>query len=69
MDNLLIWLVVFRHPSEKYELASWDDAIPGKNKACSKAPSRFEILYRNCILGDLKILKFQFQNDEKPFIS
>ena len=23
-----IWLVVFRHPSEKYEFVSWDDEIP-----------------------------------------
>ena len=22
------WLVVFRHPSEKYEFVSWDDDIP-----------------------------------------
>ena len=24
MSNLLIWLVFFRHPSEKYEFVSWD---------------------------------------------
>jgi len=24
----LNWLVVFRHPSEKYEFVSWDDEIP-----------------------------------------
>ena len=25
---LIVWLVVFRHPSEKYEFVSWDDDIP-----------------------------------------
>ena len=23
-----IWLVVFRHPSEKYDFVNWDDDIP-----------------------------------------
>jgi hypothetical protein len=27
-DHLDIWLVVFRHPSEKYEFVIWDDEIP-----------------------------------------
>jgi len=26
------WLVVFRHPSEKYEFVSWDDDIPNRWK-------------------------------------
>ena len=26
--SFLPWLVVFRHPSEKYEFVSWDDDIP-----------------------------------------
>jgi hypothetical protein len=36
------WLVVFRHPSEKYEFVSWDDDIPNrwKNRKCSKPPTR-----------------------------
>ena len=25
---IYIWLVAFRHPSEKYEFVSWDDDIP-----------------------------------------
>ena len=37
----LIWLVLFRHPCEKYEFLSWDDDIPnnhmGKKKG-SKPP-------------------------------
>jgi len=33
------------HPSEKYELVSWDDDIPNiwKNKSCSKPPTRYSI--------------------------
>ena len=35
------WLVVFRHPSEKYEFVNWDDDIPNiwENKKCSKPPT------------------------------
>ena len=25
------WLVVFRHPSEKYDVVNWDDEIPNIN--------------------------------------
>ena len=34
LSYLYIWLVVFRHPSEKYAQVSWDDDIPNirKNK-------------------------------------
>ena len=28
MDDLWIWLVVERYPSEKYEFVNWDDDIP-----------------------------------------
>ena len=27
------WLVVFRHPSEKYDFVSWDDDIPNHQSA------------------------------------
>jgi hypothetical protein len=29
---LKIWLVVFRHPSEKYDFVSWDDYSQYKKK-------------------------------------
>ena len=29
--SIHIWLVVFRHPSEKYEFVNWDDDIPNIN--------------------------------------
>ena len=37
----MIWLVVFRHPSAKYDFVSWDYEIPNiwKNKKCSKPPT------------------------------
>ena len=38
------WLVVFSHPSEKYECVSWDDDIPNMNgriqKMATKPPTR-----------------------------
>ena len=29
--DISYWLVVFRHPSEKYEFVNWDDEIPNIN--------------------------------------
>jgi hypothetical protein len=44
-----LWLVVFRHPSEKYDFVSWDDDIPDiwKNKTCSKPPTRWIMWINN----------------------
>ena len=41
------WLVVFSHPSEKYEFVNWDDEIPNiwEKKMATKPPTR-QILHR-----------------------
>ena len=41
LNRIYYWLVVFRHPSEKYEFVNWDDEIPkisGKIKVMATKP-------------------------------
>ena len=38
-NGIYIWLVVFRHPSKKYEFVSWDDYSQYMEKTCSKPPT------------------------------
>ena len=35
----IYWLVVFGHPSEKYEFVNWDDDIPNINGKIKNAPN------------------------------
>ena len=43
------WLVVFGHPSEKWwsesQLGSWNSEYDGKNKKCSKPPTRTVLVF------------------------
>ena len=47
---LFIWLVVFRHPSEKYEFVNWDDDIPnisGKIKNGNQTTNQLSLGFLN----------------------
>ena len=45
-NGIYIWLVVFRHPSKKYEFVSWDDYSQYMEKTCSKPPTSTIVQYR-----------------------
>ena len=36
----MVWLVVKRHPSEKYEFVNWDDEIPNMNGKIQKMATK-----------------------------